>query len=176
MMEKIAVLKKDILTDLIALTFALLVPPLSHLTSVPFYLADPMRMAALGVLVVTKDWKNSLLFALMLPLFSTLVSGHPIFPKCLLISVELGSNVLLLTWLSQVLSRLWPFRSGITVMLAAFVSILVSKGLYYLLKLSVISAGLMQMELVSTAIWIQLVAALFLSLAFALVATRADRE
>lgn len=174
-MEKVSVLRKDILADVIALAFVLVVPALSHLTSVPFYLADPMRIAALGVLLVTKDWKNSLVLALLLPLFSMLVSSHPVFPKCLLISVELGSNVLLLTWFSRIAGRLWPSRLGLTTGIAAFVSILVSKGVYYLLKLAVIAAGWLQMDLVSTALWVQLLVAVAISAIFALFAARQAR-
>ena len=179
-MEKAAVLKRDLLADAVALAFVLVVPALSHLTAMPFYLIDPMRIAALGVLLATRDWKNSLALAVLLPVFSMLVSGHPVFPKCLLISVELGANVLLLEWFSRMLSRLWASRSGISAGLvtgvAAFASILVSKGLYYLLKLAVISFGWLQMDLVSTALWIQLVVAVAISLIFALVAARLARS
>lgn len=174
-MEKAAVLKRDLLADAVALAFVLVVPALSHLTAIPFYLIDPMRIAALGVLLTTRDRKNSLVLAILLPVFSMLVSGHPVFPKCLLISVELGSNVLLLTWFSRIASRLWSSRPGLTTGVAAFASIFVSKGLYYLLKLAVISVGWLQMDLVSTALWIQLVVALCISLVFALVAARLNR-
>lgn len=175
-MEKAAVLKRDLLADAVALTFVLVVPALSHLTAIPFYLIDPMRVAALGVLLATRDWKNSLALALLLPVFSMLVSGHPVFPKCLLISVELGSNVLLLAWFSRILGRLWPSRPGITTGIAAFVSIFASKGLYYLLKLAVISAGWLQMDLISTALWVQLLVAVAISAIFALVAARLVRS
>ena len=178
-MEKAAVLKRDLLADAVALAFVLVVPALSHLTAMPFYLIDPMRIAALGVLLVTRDWKNSLALAVLLPVFSMLVSGHPVFPKCLLISVELGANVLLLEWFSRMLGRLLApragFSAGLATGIAAFASILVSKGLYYLLKLAVISLGWLQMDLVSTALWIQLVVALAISLIFALVAARQAR-
>lgn len=175
-MEKAAVLKRDLLADAVALAFVLVVPALSHLTAVPFYLIDPMRIAALGVLLVTRDWKNSLALALLLPVFSMLVSGHPVFPKCLLISAELGANVLLLEGFSRLLGRLWASRPGLVSGIAAFASILVSKGLYYLLKLAVISFGWLQMDLVSTALWIQLVVAVAISLIFALVAVRLARS
>ena len=52
--------------------------------------------------------------------------------------------------------------------LAAFASILVSKVFYYGLKALVLSAGLLQMELVATALWIQLIVAVAISLAAAL--------
>ena len=51
---------------------------------------------------------------------------------------------------------------------ATFLSILLSKALYYGLKALVLSAGLMQMELVSTALMVQLAVALLISLGFAI--------
>lgn len=145
------------LTDAAAVLFVFAVPALSHLTSVPFYLLDPMRMAVLGALLFSKNWKNALVLALALPLFSFAVSGHPVYPKFLLIAAELSVNVLLFAWLSR------KMNAGI----AAFVSILLSKVLYYGLKAAVLSAGLLQAELISTTIWWQLGVAVGLSAAFA---------
>ena len=42
------------LTDAGAILLIFLVPTLSHLTAVPFYLADPMRLAVLGALLHQK--------------------------------------------------------------------------------------------------------------------------
>ena len=172
------------LTDAVALLFVYLVPTLSHLTSLPFYMIDPMRVAVLGALLVSKDWKNGLVLALSLPLFSFAVSGHPVFPKCLLIAAELSVNVLLFVWLSRVFVRsaspssfasspengsaVKAPASAAVVGVAALVSILLSKALYYGLKALVLSAGLMQTELISTALMVQLAVALLISLGFAL--------
>ena len=172
------------LTDAVALLFVYLVPTLSHLTSLPFYMIDPMRVAVLGALLVSKDWKNGLLLALSLPLFSFAVSGHPVFPKCLLIAAELSVNVLLFVWLSRIFVRSASPSSfasspengsaakapgsAAIVGVAAFVSILLSKALYYGLKALVLSAGLMQTELISTALLVQLAVALLISVGFAL--------
>lgn len=172
------------LTDAVALLFVYLVPTLSHLTSLPFYMIDPMRVAVLGALLVSKDWKNGLVLALSLPLFSFAVSGHPVFPKCLLIAAELSVNVLLFVWLSRIFVRSASPSSfasspengsaakapgsAAVVGVAAFVSILLSKALYYGLKALVLSAGLMQTELISTALMVQLAVALLISLGFAL--------
>lgn len=147
-------------TDAVAVLFIYLVPTLSHLTSLPFYLIDPMRLAVLGALLATKNWKNALVLAVTLPLFSSAVGMHPIFPKCALIATELVVNVLLFVWLVRVGKR----RIGVG--LAAFASILLSKCLYYGLKALVLGAGLMQMELVSTALWVQLVVAVLISVLF----------
>jgi hypothetical protein len=172
------------LTDAVALLFVYLVPTLSHLTSLPFYMIDPMRVAVLGALLVSKDWKNGLVLALSLPLFSFAVSGHPVFPKCLLIAAELSVNVLLFVWLSRIFVRSASPSSftsspengsaakapgsAAVVGVAAFVSILLSKALYYGLKALVLSAGLMQTELISTALLVQLAVALLISVGFAI--------
>jgi len=150
-------------TDAVCLLFIYLVPALSHALSVPLYLLDPMRLAVLGALLVTGNWKNSLILAITLPFFSALLGMHPVFPKCLLIAIELSVNVLLFIWLSRAFGRSRA-ASG----LAVFVSILLSKGLYYGLKALVLSAGLLQMDLVSTAPMIQLAVALLISLGFAI--------
>jgi hypothetical protein len=154
------------ITDAAALLFVFAVPALSHLTAVPFYLLDPMRLAVLGALLVTRNWKNSLALALAVPLFSMALSGHPAFPKCLLIAAELSVNVLLFIGIARLSGR-----SGISrpvgVGVSAFLSIIISKLFYYGLKAAVLSAGMMQSELVSTALWIQLALAAALSLAFA---------
>lgn len=165
------------ITDAGALLLIYLLPTLSHITSVPFYLLDPMRIAVLGALLCTRDWKNSLVLAVTLPLFSALIGMHPIFPKCALIAVELSVNVLLFAWFMHLVDK--RIASGavrnstaaqaLSIGSAAFASILLSKLLYYGLKAAVLSAGLMQMSLVSTALWIQLLVAVALSIGFALV-------
>lgn len=152
------------LTDAGAILLIFLVPALSHLTAVPFYLADPMRLAVLGALLVTRNWKNSLALAVALPLVSFAISGHPVFPKCLVIAAELSVNVLLFAWLAG--RALKASSSAGLIGLAAFASILVSKLFYYGLKALVLSAGLLQMDLVATALWIQLIVALVISIAF----------
>ena len=170
------------LTDAAALLFIFAVPALSHLSALPFYLMDPMRVAVLGALLVSRNWKNGLALAVALPLFSFAVSGHPVFPKCLLIAAELSVNVLLFVWLSRAFCRFSagrgasaldrassvPSSGRAAVGAATFLSILLSKALYYGLKALVLSAGLMQMELVSTALMVQFAVALLISLGFAL--------
>lgn len=153
------------LTDAGAILLIFLVPALSHLTAVPFYLADPMRLAVLGALLITRNWKNSLALAVALPLVSFAISGHPVFPKCLVIAAELSVNVLLFAWLAGRALKASSAAAGL-IGLAAFASILVSKIFYYGLKALVLSAGLLQMELVATALWIQLIVALVISIAF----------
>ena len=174
-------------TDAVALLFVLVVPALSHLTAVPFYLLDPMRLAVLGALLASRSRMNGLVLAVALPLLSFGISGHPVFPKCLVIAAELSVNVLLFWWLASVVkptsgagkevaaepdsgedAAAEPAGNAVRIGLAAFLSILLSKAFYYGLKALVLGAGLMQMELVSTALWVQLVVAVAISVCFAL--------
>ena len=67
------------ITDAVAVLFILAVPALSHLTSVPFYLLDPMRLAVLGALLASRSRVNGLVLAVALPLVSFAISGHPVF-------------------------------------------------------------------------------------------------
>lgn len=141
-------------TDIIAVLFIYLVPTISHLTAAPLYLLDPMRIAVLGALMYTRSWKNSLALAATLPLFSFFIGAHPVFMKSLLIAMELGLNVLLFVGIAKTVKN-----KGI----AMFLSIIASKMVYYAFKAMFISGGLIQMSLVSTEIWIQLVVATVLS-------------
>ncbi|MCF0176828.1 MAG: hypothetical protein HUJ94_08315 [Bacteroidales bacterium] len=142
------------LADFLAVLFVYMVPTLSHLTSAPLYLLDPMRIAVIGSLIFTRNWKNSLALALTLPLFSYAVGAHPVMVKSLLIAFELSANVLLFAGASKLLKN-----KGV----AMFASIVFSKVLYYVAKFAVISSGLLGTSLVSTQPWIQACVALLLS-------------
>ena len=77
-----------VLFDILALTFIYFVPTISHMLSFPLYLIEPMRIALILALVHTTK-KNAYIIAITLPLFSFLVSAHPVFYKMMLISGEL---------------------------------------------------------------------------------------
>jgi hypothetical protein len=49
----------------------------SPLNQYPIYLADPMRIVLLAGLLLTRNLKNGILLAVTIPLFSSLVIGHP---------------------------------------------------------------------------------------------------
>ncbi|KAF0152461.1 MAG: hypothetical protein FD143_1099 [Ignavibacteria bacterium] len=144
---------KDILFDLFAVAFITLTPALSHVSALPVYFLEPMRIVALLALVHTSK-RNAYLLTIALPLFSFLISSHPSFVKAALISSELALNVFLFYLLSQKISNYF---------VAALFSIVISKVYYYLLKFSLLQAGLLSGELASSPIWLQAV----LSLVFA---------
>lgn len=139
----------------IVLLLLYVIPSLSHLTAIPFYLMDPMRIMVLGSFLFLKENKyNALLLAISLPLVSFLFSGHPVFPKNILISMELAINVLLISFLTK--------RSD-KIFIPVFVSIILSKIVYYLAKWFLIMGGALSTNIVDTNLLIQLVVALVLS-------------
>ena len=80
------------------------------------------------------------------------------FPKNILISVELVTNLFVFFILIK--------RINIT-FLSVFISIVVSKIIYYLIKYAIVLLGVLEMEIISTAIYIQFIVAIVLSLLFA---------
>ena len=144
----------SILTDIFALAFIYLVPTISHLISLPVYLIEPMRLMLILALVHTNK-RNAYILALTMPLFSFLISTHPVFPKMMLIAFELSLNVFLFYVMMNKIKYLFP---------SILLSIIISKILYYILKFSLINLAIIHTELVSTPILIQLVTTVLFSL------------
>jgi len=88
------------LFDMAALGFIVLMPAASHLTGIPFYFFEPMRIM-LALALIFSNRYNSYAVAIALPLFSFLVSGHPVPLKMMIIMAELFMNV----WLFIVLYK-----------------------------------------------------------------------
>lgn len=143
--------------DVIFLMLMYLIPTLSHLTSWPLYMFEPMRCVLLLNLLVLGNKKNAYLMAITLPLFSYFVGSHPVLVKSLIMTIELVMNI----WLFDMFSR-----KVANCMLAMLLSILVSKALYYSLKYVSISFGLLNTDIVDTNIFIQLMVALIISMLF----------
>lgn len=138
---------RSILIDVIALAFIYFVPAFSKLLGLPVYLIEPMRLMLILAIAHTTRF-NAYLLALVMPFFSLFISGHPLIFKTLPMVFELVLNVWLFFLLVKKLKE--PFFSML-------ISILVSKLIYYGLKYLVIVTGLLDMELISTPIYIQLV-------------------
>jgi len=144
----------SILIDLGALTFIYLVPTISHLFNVPVYLIEPMRLMLIFALVHTNK-TNAYIIALSMPIFSFLISGHPVFPKMVLIALELSLNVYLFYFLVKKIKSVFP---------SIFLSIVLSKIIYYLLKFGLVSMVIIDGAVISTPITIQVITALVFSL------------
>jgi len=144
---------KSLLFDLFALLFIYFIPTFSHFLSLPLYLIEPMRIMVILAMIHTNK-RNAYLIAFTLPLFSTLISFHPVFAKTLLISTELCLNVFLFFFLTK-----WIKNQFLTMA----VSILLSKVFYYIIKFVLISTLIIDSSLISTPIIIQLVMMILLS-------------
>ena len=156
-MKTISISQKEVLTSVIfnvfAIAFIFLIPSFSHLLGFALYNIDPMRFALFLAILITNR-KNAYFVALLLPLVSFLISSHPYLYKVMLISGELLIN----TWLFYFLSD--RFKN---VFASAFVSILVSKSAYYLVKFMLISFALVETNLISTSLVVQLVVTILIS-------------
>ncbi|NLJ06275.1 MAG: hypothetical protein GX437_01260 [Sphingobacteriales bacterium] len=144
----------SVVFDVFALLFAYFIPALSHLSGIPLYFAEPMRLVIILSIIFTRP-ANAYLLAISLPLFSYSVAAHPVFLKSLIMSVELLLNVFLLYLFSKYIKSLFS---------AALLSILMSKLFYYLLKYSLITFALLEGNLFSTPVGFQLVTLLVFSL------------
>lgn len=144
---------KVYLIDLAIITFIYFLPALSHLTALPLYYLEPMRLAMLFAIIHTSK-KNALIIAVTLPIFSLLVSSHPGFLKAILITGELLVNLVLFYSLSR----------KITVFSAGLLSIIISKLLYYCSKYIFIQTQLIDGGLISTPLLVQLIIAVLVSI------------
>lgn len=136
---------KPAVLDVFALAFIYFLPAISHMLSIKLYLIEPMRLMLVLALVHTNR-KNAYLLALTLPLFSFLISAHPVLVKTMLISAELVVNVALFYFLVK----------RIHVLPAIFISIWLSKIFYYGLKYVAILTVLPGDSLISTPLLIQM--------------------
>jgi hypothetical protein len=144
---------KNIAFDLIALLAIYLVPSISHMLGFPIYYLEPMRiMLILAIAHTTK--KNTYLIALTLPIFSFLISAHPSMIKTSLVTGELLLNIWLFFFLSEKISNKTS---------SIFLSILISKIFYYLVKFLLINSALMGGDLISTPVYIQMIMLLVMS-------------
>jgi len=144
---------KTYLVDLSLLMFIYFVPAISHLFSFPVYYLDPMRIALLVALIHTTK-KNAFIIALTLPLFSFLISSHPQIVKSFLLSAELIINLSLFYLLKDKLKNVFA---------SLFLSIIISKAVYYLLKFAFINFALLDDKLFSTPFYFQAAVAIILS-------------
>jgi len=143
-----------LVTDIFIVGIIYILPTLSHLTSVPFYLFEPMRLALVFSIIVTNQ-KNSILIALSLPAISLIISSHPNFAKSILIMFELTINVILFYKFSKNLNNTF---------VVMFLSILIAKLFYYSSKFLFLKLEYLQGDLISTPIWIQWLVLIILSI------------
>ncbi len=136
-----------IILDVFILTAVYTSVMFAHLLPIPLYQLDPMKIFLMAAIIYSSRG-NAMLMAVTLPLFSTLSVGHPIFPKNIIISLELIVFTAVIT--SFVFNR---FGSNVQFLLA----VLISKIGYYMLKAALISMGTLNMPLFSTRIEMQII-------------------
>ena len=146
-------LYRTAITDVLALVFVGLVPAASHMLNVPVYFIEPMRIMLILALLYSSRF-NAFALAIVLPLFSFLVSGHPFPLKMVIIMAELLLNA----WLFLVL-----FQKSKMPFLSAFSSILISKIFCYATYLVVFSWAFVRAEAAPTFLVAQGILTLLLS-------------
>lgn len=144
---------RTIIFDILALLAIYLVPAISHLLGFPIYYLEPMRIMLILAIAHTSK-KNTYLIALTLPIFSFLISAHPSMIKTSLVTGELLLNVWLFFFLLEKISNKTS---------SIFLSILISKIFYYLVKFLLINSALMGGDLISTPVYIQIIMLLVMS-------------
>lgn len=145
---------KIVLWDLLLFTGVYFIPIISHATSIPIYLVDPMRLMLFILIFFAPEIKlNHFLVALTLPLVSYVFSGHPVLLKSVIMSIELVLNVAIFHGLIK--------RTNVFISIA--VSIIISKVVYYLMKFTLISCGLVNMDIMSTGFFWQMTVVIVLS-------------
>ena len=142
------------------------IPSLSHAAAFPLYRFEPMRLLLFVAFLYTGR-RNALVMAMWLPLLSMLTSGHPVFPKVVLIQGELVLNTLIFYGLVG--------RSNRFVTSAA-VSVIASKAVYYAAKFVLISTALMGGEVFATPWAYQLATLSFILLAGGIACRARDRD
>lgn len=132
--------------DVFAISVVYLVPVFSHLFAIPLYYAEPMRLMLILAIMFTSK-KNAFIIAATMPIFSMLVSGHPVFYKALIMSGELVLNVFAFYFLVEKIKNRFS---------AMVLSIVFSKAVYYGLKILLLNLALIGGSLISTPIIFQL--------------------
>lgn len=146
--------------DLPVALFIIAMPILAHLFPIPLYILEPMRLAVFATLILMPNRKmNAIMMALLLPLLSYIISGHPIAVKNILIAIELVANVTLFQLLVSKFNH---------VGFSMFASILTSKLFYYGMKYVCLSIGLLSINIISTPLIIQIIVSIVISLVFAI--------
>lgn len=160
--------KNTFLIDLALLAGLYLLPGFSHVTALPLYMFEPMRVALLIALLFTNR-SNAYFIAFTIPLASAMVTGHPVPFKALLMGIELSILVAAYSYLVQ-LARVPAFA-------ALTAAIVLSKVIYYTMKFAALNAGLLAGGLISTPPQTQLILAIATAAVFGLVEYyRTDRE
>lgn len=162
-MNSAAIIKSNIsllVTDVLVLLMVYFIPALSHITPFPLYYLDPMRLMLFAAYLISRNNANAFVLAATIPVFSSLITGHPVFYKSLLISVELLIHLGCFIWMAKKIK--WHPA------IVFFIAAVISKLCYYLFKYIFLKAGLLSGSLQATGLDIQLCTISGLSILFAI--------
>ena len=149
-----------ILIDVLLLTALYMLPSFSHVTALPLYMFEPMRVALIIALLFTNR-ANTYLLAFTIPLASSIITGHPVFFKAILMGIEL--TILVATYSYLVRWKQIPAFAALTA------GILLGKLVYYSMKSVALGAGLLAGSLITTPVQTQMILALGTAAVFGLV-------
>ena len=79
--------RNTFLIDVVLLAALYFLPGLSHVTALPLYMLEPMRVALIIALLFTNR-TNTYFIAFTIPLASAMITGHPPPFKALLMGIE----------------------------------------------------------------------------------------
>jgi hypothetical protein len=158
---------RSVIFDVTALLFIFFVPALSHMLSVPVYFIEPMRLVLILMLLHTTK-RNAYIIALTLPVFSFLVSAHPVLPIMMLMTAELVLNVFLFYLFVN------KFKSVPGAILS---SIIGSKAFYYLVQFGLLNTAIISSGLADIPIYVQIIMAfVFTGYAFVTLKLRKNKK
>jgi hypothetical protein len=149
-----------ILIDVVLLTALYLLPSFSHLTALPLYKLEPMRIALIVALLFTNR-ANAYLIAFTIPLASAWITGHPPPLKAVLMGIEF--TILVATYAHLVR------KDRIPAFVALAAGILLGKAVYYSMKFVALGAGWLGGSLVTTPVQTQLTLAVATAAVFAFI-------
>lgn len=125
-----------------------LVPAVSHVLAWPLYVLNPMLALLLVGMLVSRDWRHSLVLAVLLPLVSSLAVGMPAAPKMVCMMAELATVALVF----GALAKRW------SVWAAVMTAIVAGKAVYYGLKAVVMAPAVLvgtdwKLQLLAVLLW-----------------------
>ena len=152
--------KNTFMIDVALLAALYFLPSLSHVTALPLYMLEPMRVALIIALLFTNR-TNAYFIAFTIPLASAMITGHPTPFKALLMGIEFSVLVACYGYLVQMV-RIPAFA-------ALTVAILTGKLVYYTMKYAALGAGLLGGSLITTPLQTQVILAIGTAAVFGLV-------
>ena len=152
--------KNTFMIDVALLAALYFLPSLSHVTALPLYMLEPMRVALIIALLFTNR-TNAYFIAFTIPLASAMITGHPTPFKALLMGIEFSVLVACYGYLVQMV-RIPAFA-------ALTAAILTGKLVYYTMKYAALGAGLLGGSLITTPLQTQVILAIGTAAVFGLV-------